>query len=198
MKVPQYVPVFIPIARERAASFRRAAELFCSIDYRSEWGDVGMIVRGWVRDSMYLVDPSEIDVSLVLQHALIWARQNTAVPGDSLHHARELLEAMLEDWHEGWKTLAKHLKESGNALHDNHWFREVATVALGRERQLEKSLAEEWPVSSRQDENKRREEIKEGNFLELDEAFAEIAGSSKEEWLAKVRTYQDKRTRSGD
>jgi len=48
-------------------------------------------------------------------------------------------------------------------------------------------LAEGWPASKRDDEKRLLTEMKHGRFLELDDAFASIAGVSADEWRNRAR-----------
>ncbi len=54
-----------------------------------------------------------------------------------------------------------------------------------------------WPPSP-EEITEAMAEFEHGDSLPLDEAFAEIAGVSKEEWLAKVEAYQRKRQEEDD
>jgi hypothetical protein len=50
----------------------------------------------------------------------------------------------------------------------------------------------DWPVCSAEELQEVREEIRRGEFLDADEAFAEIAGVTPEEWRERVRQQRER------
>ena len=51
---------------------------------------------------------------------------------------------------------------------------------------MENGIFEHWPLFTEQDAAEAREAIERGDYLELDDAFAQIAGVDKETWMRRV------------
>ncbi len=54
-------------------------------------------------------------------------------------------------------------------------------------------LEESWPVDSAVDDRALLAEIKKGESIPVDDAFAEIAGVSKTQWLRKVQEHEEQK-----
>lgn len=183
------IPLFIPLARERAESFRKGIELFLErhgYDILDRgWHDFWMVLRPFNRDPLYFVELSQSDIPLVVENALIWANTPPA-PVELLPEARLLLDSALADWHIAWAALAKILNANSSRLSNDHWLRDVIPLAFVREHQAKRSLAESWPVPGREEEKNLLAEMEAGAFIELDDTFARISGISKDEWIQRI------------
>ena len=191
------IPLFIPLAKERAATFRRAVDLFISHykDRASDgmWRDLFTIVGPFARDGTRLTEPSQIDLSLVVDTALIWATTRPWPSDSDLREALSLIEETLAEWAAAWMALTNVLNTSGASLGCGHWFREVVPLAMVKHRQATRSLSESWPLASEEVETKALAEMKAGNAVGLEEAFARIAGTTKTEWTDRVEQHRKRR-----
>jgi hypothetical protein len=70
-----------------------------------------------------------------------------------------------------------------------------ALSALGKVRH---EMAEHWPVCSASEEEVARAQIAGGESLDLDEAFARIAGLSKDAYLRRVEAHKAGRPAPGE
>ncbi len=68
--------------------------------------------------------------------------------------------------------------------------------ALAEVGSVREDFEENFPIPSEEQRQQARVERAAGGGLELDDAFAEIAGCTKEEWLARVRAHEQARKRA--
>ena len=66
---------------------------------------------------------------------------------------------------------------------------------LAEKEQVDFLLQRSWPVEGKAEERKALKEVENGQGVEIDDAFANIAGMSKEEWLKKVEAHKRKKKR---
>jgi hypothetical protein len=59
-------------------------------------------------------------------------------------------------------------------------------------KELRARLAEEWPACSPEEEQEAMAQARRGEGLELDDAFAQIAGVDKATWLQRVAAHEQK------
>lgn len=64
-------------------------------------------------------------------------------------------------------------------------------------KQLQARLAEEWPVCSPEEEGEARMRSESGQAMELNDAFAEIAGVDRATWLEHVAEHKQRHPRGG-
>jgi hypothetical protein len=70
--------------------------------------------------------------------------------------------------------------------------------AARRFKELQARLAEEWPACSPEEEQEALAQVRRGEGLELDDAFAQIAGVDKATWLQRVAAHEQKQRPRAD
>jgi len=191
------VPLFIPLARERAAAFRRAIDV-CVSHYKNgsekdNYGDLWTVLRSHAEHDTLFSDPLRGDVPLVVENALLWAAVRPLPPEEDLRTALALLKEGLADWSAAWMQVREIFKSSGRYVGPTNWVRDAMAIAMLRYRQAMRSLSEGWPLTSEDDERKALAEMRSGNAIELEEGFARITGTTKEAWLERVAKHRTHR-----
>ncbi len=64
-------------------------------------------------------------------------------------------------------------------------------------KQLQIRLADEWPVCSAEEAEEVLTQMERGEGMELDDAFAQIAGIDKADWLERVEEHKRKYRQGG-
>ena len=72
---------------------------------------------------------------------------------------------------------------------------DIVTLAQAERTRVDATLEDCWPVVNEKEEQKILAEMKGGAFVELDEAFARVAGVTKEAWQARTEEHKQKRLR---
>ena len=120
-------------------------------------------------------------------------------------HARQAWESL---WHRVRDNMLDDLQEAGESFllvldqaiatvgaFEDHTEEPLRGIQANLE-QLRQEHKDSWPWCSEQDLDEVRAEIVRGETLEMDDAFAEIAGVRREEWLR--RTEEHKRNQRAD
>jgi hypothetical protein len=69
--------------------------------------------------------------------------------------------------------------------------------AIGALKRLQELVVEQWPVCSPEEMVEVRAQIARGEFIDVEDAFADMAGISKEELRARLAEHQKKRQAFG-
>ena len=183
-------------AKEQAAEFGRRVALFRSL-YRESSPEAGEQLRrfleefgcntstGWQRGWHPL--------TTVVDLSLRWAITSTPPRIDALRDARSILGAASAEWASAWTSLAWLVKDWGLERTLSDAINDSATMAEAERLRVDATLAERWPVVSEEEEQESLAAMKNGAFVELDEAFAGLAGVTKEVWDARVEEHKRKR-----
>jgi hypothetical protein len=178
------IPLYIPLARDRAAAFRAAVvrlkERHGPTVFEGNWDDFLTTIRSYAPNY-----PLEMEVPAAVEMALKWsALENPSIL--ELREAGALIELALADYFEAWNFIAMALKRRSGFLSDRHWIRESCTLSIIRHDQAARLFKESWPTINEQIEWNRNLEVKSGTFLEIDDAFARISGMTREQWAGKI------------
>jgi hypothetical protein len=92
-----------------------------------------------------------------------------------------------------WEYLDRIAQATGQPIEGRQRLRQTAEQF----KYLQARLAEEWPVCSSEEERETRTKIESNRGMELDDAFAEIAGVDKAEWLERVAEHKRKYPQNG-
>ncbi|HWG43483.1 MAG TPA: hypothetical protein VN688_11910 [Gemmataceae bacterium] len=92
-----------------------------------------------------------------------------------------------------WEFLDRIAKTTGQPIKGADRLRQTAEQF----KHLQARLADEWPVCSPEEEREARTSSERGEGMELDDAFAEIAGVDKASWLERVAEYKRKHLQGG-
>jgi hypothetical protein len=128
----------------------------------------------------------------VIEHALEWACQESPPPTAVLRETREVLKGLLTDWSEAILIVDELFRGEGHPHHWPHWFYRLKTTAAAEDRRARMILDESWPVSDEKEEAQALADVKGGKGLELEDAFADIAGVPKDEWMRRVAEHKKK------
>jgi hypothetical protein len=85
-----------------------------------------------------------------------------------------------------WECLDQIAKTTGQPIAGSERLLQTAE----RFKQLQARLADEWPVCSPEEEQEARTKNERGYGIDLDDAFAEIAGVDKATWLERVAKHK--------
>jgi hypothetical protein len=192
--MPSPIPLVIRVAREQAASFRRCVEMVIEARESSPLG-ASEYEASEILEDMWFRDRRSGDEfpKLAVERALQWACREAPPPPAVLREARAMLEGVVNDWTEAILMLDQHFRRLSAEYHWPRGFHRLKTAALAEQRRVMMLLRESWPVGSEEEEQRALADLKEGKGVELDDAFAEIAGVSKEEWLRRVAEHKEKR-----
>jgi hypothetical protein len=187
------IPFSIHRAKERAESFRRCVELFRA-EFSGEPSEEAC-EELWrlVQEAAPTARPprwrfDRIDPPLAVEQVLLWANTIQPPPADALTEARAAIEATISTWAEAWAHLCQTVDRWTDKCRAPD-LRELVTLAMAEKRRLLMLLAESWPVADAEAERRALADIKAGSFLGLDDAFAQIAGVSAEEWQRRVSEH---------
>lgn len=192
------IPYAIPKAKEQAANFGRRVELFRSL-YREPSPEAGEELHrvleefgcsntaGWQQGWHSL--------TTVVDLALRWAITLAPPPIDALREARTSLEAASAEWANAWGTLAWFVKDWRLEPSLSGPTNDSATMAQAEWVRVAATLEERWPVVNEKEEREIVAKRKDGAFVELDDAFAHLAGVTKEAWQTRVEEHKQKRLR---
>lgn len=195
------IPLMMQLARERVESFHRSVKLFqtCrNLDLEDLFA-LCSLVKGFVltrQDPWPIQNVSMLPeepffhlaiptfLSCALDQAILWANTKPLPSIRDLRQTRADIEALLEAWSEAWTLLPKVVR------HRDQQILNIATLAMAEHRRMIQAIEEGWPVDSKEQEEQSLAEILAGDFLELDDAFGQIAEVGKEDWLRKVEEHK--------
>lgn len=174
------IPIFILLARDRAAIFRAAIPQILA-RYGPAISDADLdefrsTILWYVPDGTL-----QSDVPDAVEEAIRWAAIENPTVGE-LRHAGELLESALADDFEAWQTIAKSLKASPGQLSVGHRIREITARSIAHHRRAVRSFADSWPSIPEETEKLRLLDMRSGSFVDLDDAFSRISGMTREQW----------------
>jgi hypothetical protein len=190
------IPYAILKAKEQATDFGRRVDHFRSL-YREPSPEAGEELyrlleefgcsntTGWQRGWHSL--------TTVVDLALQWAVKSVPPPIDALREARACLEAASAGWANSWGELAWFVKGWRLESSPSGPINDSATMAQAEWTRVAATLEERWPVVSREQE--ASEAMNGAAFVELDDAFARLAGVTKEAWQARVEEHKQRRVR---
>ena len=187
------VPFYISLAKERAAAFRREAELLAA-EYAARRLDPNWQYLWDVLQPHYGGDRlggtavARVDLPGVVAEALAWAYSRDAKPAD-VRQAKSELEAALSEWHAAWKALAQSMSLTVQGLSATHWVRQVITASAARCEQAKSSLATQWPLTENDFDPAILKELRAGVGIDMGDAFALLAGVGGEEWHKMVAAH---------
>ena len=190
------IPYAILKAKERAAVFDRRVEQFRSAypePSREASEELHRVLEefgfshavGWQRGWQAL--------TTVVDLALQWAVKSVPPPIDALREARACLEAASAGWANSWGEYAWFVKGWRLEVSLSGPINDSATMAQAEWTRVSATLEERWAVDSREQE--ASEAMNGAAFVELDDAFARLAGVTKEAWQARVEEHKQKRLR---
>ena len=200
MTMPATIPAVLLLARERADSFRRCVEIL-----HDAWKEgsclgrnqAGFLLADTIRNQW---DARTTSPLVTLEWALEWANSSPPPPAAALREARAALEATASSWAESSALLSEMQKQNARHLPDRpglllwpEWIQHIADlgrVVASEKRRIDLTLRECWPVGSEAEERAALAEMRQGAGVELEDAFAEIANVSKEEWLRRVEQHK--------
>jgi hypothetical protein len=178
------VPVSILLANERMRGFRHRLE----------------ILRDHLADDeleYHLYDEME-EIQLarpVIFRALQWANQIPPPPITALRETRSFLQRLLDEWGAALVPLATilaGLRPPGSpAARPSLWL--ALDIAKQEYDHFGQLLNERWPVEDEENEQRAVAEMQSGGGLELDDAFAQIAGVSPAAWQQRVGEHRNRR-----
>ena len=106
-----------------------------------------------------------------------------------------MLVETAEDWAVSFEfcrdITSKFMKLYKSELPD--WLVQAIRIARCEQMRLESILRESWPGGDMEGEQKALEQMRAGQAIGLDEAFAQIAGVSGEEWQQRVQAHKKAR-----
>ena len=190
------LPHAILKAKEQAANFGRRTEHFRSLYKESSQEAVEELHRlldefgcsntaGWQRGWPALTTAVDL--------ALQWAITSSPPRIDTLREARAVIEAASSEWADAWASLAWFVKDWRLAPGSSEQIHDSVTMAQAERTRVDTTLAERWPVVAEKEEQESLAAMKDGLFVGLDEAFAHLAGITKEAWEARVAEHKRKR-----
>lgn len=192
------IPFAILKAKERAANFGRRVDLFRSL-YRESSQEAGEELHrvleefgcsntgGWQQGWHSLMT--------VVDLALQWAITLVPPPIDALREARRVIESASAEWANAWTSLAYFVKDWRLEPSFSEQINDSVTMAQAEWTRVAVTLEERWPVVNEKEEQKIVAGRKGGAFVELDDAFAHLAGVTKEAWQTRVEEHKQKRLR---
>jgi hypothetical protein len=178
------IPLSIIVSKDRAAAFRSAVSLYLErygthVDDAS-WGDFREILQAYAGEH-----PAESDVPITVEKALVWAATEDHGIGE-LKEVRRHLDDALSDYGWAWHSLNKAMQSNPHFSGPRHGWMELPALALLRHRQASRALAEGWPTSSETEEAAALADMASGNFVDLDDAFARLAGTTTDQWRLRA------------
>ncbi len=183
------MPLTYEILHDRAESLRRHAD-----QVRPEPGHLTAL-RMFVRDCVHLPEDCRAMATEVSKRA--WDELLALKPGSSFDATpmleRRRLSEQLLDALAAVIELCSGFVEAptikGKFVAEASSLRET----LAQVREIREEFSENFPMRNEEEIRAARAEIAAGGGLELDDAFAEIAGCSKEEWLTRVQAREQQR-----
>jgi hypothetical protein len=152
---------------------------------RSDWSEfISLHERLYEKDSDYtkgferLVKDTSLDISVLQKERRVF---ETVLLGGSEICTRS------------WEFLDQIGKQTGRPIEGYNRLLDVAK----KFEQRKAKVVDEWPVCSPEEEKQVWDEIRRGEGIELDEAFAQIAGVDRETWLNRVAEHQRKKQGNG-
>jgi hypothetical protein len=109
------------------------------------------------------------------------------------HFFEEAVQVSARATHRLWGCLQQIAQATGQSSQAGDQLQETAE----RFRQLQARLAEEWPVASVAEEQQAWSQHELSQALEIDNAFAEIAGVDRATWLERVAEHKRKYPQAG-
>jgi hypothetical protein len=195
--MPSAVPPLILLTKERAGSFRRCLEILhaagCETPSCYDLKDTLVFLDELVLNRSGRVT---LDTPLItLEWALAWANRNPPPPVHVLREARAVLQQAAEDWARSFLLVQEMSKRPVEHYPQRwpEWLAEITRGVAAEKRRIDLILEESWPVSEEETEQQALAELKSGQGLELDDAFAQIAGVSKDEWERRVAEHKSRK-----
>lgn len=136
--------------------------------------DLARFVQNSLEIPRLLRDYANSTLDLIPAHLI----ENYEQTGDDLREAFAKGITILE----GIELLVHRFQNFGGTVVNS----QTLTAALAETRLLESEIMAHWPTFSEEDVKSALGEFERGQCVEVDDAFAQIAGMDREAWLSKV------------
>lgn len=188
------IPFFILITKYRVETFHRRLNLF-----HTHFGE--QLTEETLPELMRILgefsshcDPRWVSASepiaQAFHRAVSWANTRPYPPADVLQEARQAIDGAISLWLEACTLAGKMLRTQNSHFPWAGRVQESVSYSFAQQRWIKRVIDEGWPVESAADEQRALEEMKSGNVLELDDAFARIAGVLPQEWQQRVEEHK--------